>query len=236
MAYMKFSPTRTATGHTRSFYSDRTHTVAKSLDSALRARSLDSVPKTRIDLPADRVSTASTNSSIAESGTPPSVGRQLPQIKFFDVKCESSLPPPSKLGRASSKIRPETARETDTKTKTGLPVVEKQQHPYAPPLATDAPNERRPRALLAAGQSPDEAFLKPPRREYMRIYYSDFLSQKPAEKPVYAGQYTCHSFCVQPTIALFWVFSRCVASQRSRLNGSHSSSSGDNGHLWARWR
>ena len=168
--------------------------VAKSLDSALhnRIRSLagtvntisvndgPSIARENLELIRRFSFGPDQETAVGLSlGPPPSLDRQLPQISFFDVKCDSLLPEPSKVEGTSQKLRPNTLHDA-ARARASLPSVDKPR-PNTPSKKT------RPRTLPDSERSPDEVLLQPPPREYMRIYYSDFLSQKPADKPVYAG-------------------------------------------------
>ena len=196
--------------------------------SSYVAKSLDATLENRINSLTDTVNTISVNDgrSIAREnlelirrfslrpdqetavgvslGPPPSLDRQLPEICFFDVKSDSLLPQPSKVEGASSKLQPDTLQDA-AEAKASLPTFDK-QHPKTPS------KKSRPCALPASERNPKEALLHPPRREYMRIYYSDFLSQKPAEKPVFAGHQVFNSFACSRLMQYFGTCCR-VTSQ-----------------------
>jgi len=97
--------------------------------------------------------------------TLPEMQGASPQIGFIDVKRS-----PSKRGSEG---------DTDSNSIDPSPSRTKSQN---------SKSSSRPQS--ASSRMEDEAktqteLLRPPKREYMRIYYSDFLSQKPADKPKY---------------------------------------------------
>ena len=117
----------------------------------------------------------------------PLLEKQLPEMKHFDVKRSNfetsgndttiDAAPPTPLDQQ----RNTNFRPSRDPTLQGIVSSRSQVISGERPSREAAPKSARSHFAAEA------TLLQPPKRDFLRIYYSDFLAEKPAVKPKYAG-------------------------------------------------